>query len=729
MRRATGETYVEMYPKWIEYLKKRYAAQAVEVRRAGLREGTRITHHGQDARYPRWIPPGAWPEHQGGILYFREDEHERPGLWALDIVRDEHGAIVKSRERSADQIARTNGESYSTFLPDGAVVFSSQDFYRNVFLFGDLEKMNAGKKSPYGDADGGRQRITPLGYRSDAPTTSPDGRHVVFTRNEAGTRSIHIADLSPDGLTNARPLVTTPFMEQAFTPRYSPDGERIAYSVWKNGGYRDIRIVDVHTGDWEDITQDRAVDGAPSWSSDGRYLFFHSDRTGIMNVYAWEVATRKFFLVTNVINGAYEPEPSPDGKTLVYVGYTHEGFDLYAMPLDRATWTEAPPYEDEHPSEPTMKDRHWSVVPYNPWPTLLPRKYGVQLTQGSFGEAAIITASGSDVAGLHTIAASMVTEFEKPELQGSIGYTYSRLPFDTSVSIGRSIAPRAGFQLGTGYKPTIIQETTSFATSINYAIPRAFDTSAVSITHSLARVADDLPIPVDKLDPYETPVFPQRGLASSLQFAYSFTNAERYVWSVGAEGGETLGLTFDFTDPAIGSDFAGFVLNGDLFKYFLMPWGFHHSLALHVGGGTSGGTFPGRGAFYVGSFVDLPVVDTIQNTLIQGGITLRGYPPVAESGLSYLLGNAEYRFPIWNCDCGPSTLPVFFNRVNGALFVDYGSAFNIIDAANFKTGVGGELWFDTTLGYVEPFTFRLGYAKGLASTGIDKFYFVAAVPY
>jgi hypothetical protein len=43
--------------------------------------------------------------------------------------------------------------------------------------------------------------------------------------------------------------------------------------------------------------------------------------------------------------------------------------------------------------------------------------------------------------------------------------------------------------------------------------------------------------------------------------------------------------------------------------------------------------------------------------------------------------------------------------------------------------VGGELWFDFTLGYVIGFTFRVGHAKGLASDGIDKTYFIASVPY
>jgi hypothetical protein len=120
----------------------------------------------------------------------------------------------------------------------------------------------------------------------------------------------------------------------------------------------------------------------------------------------------------------------------------------------------------------------------------------------------------------------------------------------------------------------------------------------------------------------------------------------------------------------------------------------------------------------------------VQNTLIQGGITLRGYPVVAESGRNYALFNAEYRFPIVNIDRGPvSTLPLFLNRISGVLFTDYGSAFDDASTAKFKTGSGGELWLDFTLGYIIGFTFRAGYAHGWSSGGIDKEYFVAAIPF
>jgi hypothetical protein len=340
----------------------------------------------------------------------------------------------------------------------------------------------------------------------------------------------------------------------------------------------------------------------------------------------------------------------------------------------------------------------------------------------------VMTAQQTDITGFHTVLAHSITELEKPELQGGLTYAYARLPFDVSFSIGRTITPRGGYALGQ-YRPVVVQENTAFATALSYSQLSAYDSRSLVISQTVSRTGAELPMPIEKLDPYETPSVPPRGLASTLHLGYSYTNAERFLYGVGAERGFSLGMAFDLTDPRLGSDFAGFVTNGDLTFYYQMPWLRHHSVALHAGVGTSGGVFPGRGAFYVGSFVDLPLVDTVRNLLIQGGITLRGYPPVIEAGRSYTLGNIEYRFPIVNVDRGLSTLPIFLNRINGNVFFDYGSAFDQFTDAKFKSGTGAELWTDWTLGYIAAFTFRLGYARGLASGGIDKTYFVAAIPY
>ncbi len=164
---------------------------------------------------------------------------------------------------------------------------------------------------------------------------SPDGRRVAFTVDARGTSFLEIGDLAPDGtIQDQRDLVPSGRFEQAYTPRFSPDGQTLAYSVWTAGGFRDVRVVDVATGHFYDLTHDRALDMTPVFSPDGKTLYFVSDRSGIFNVYAYDLAAHTFAQVTNVRTGAFMPAVSDDGKTLVYVGYSTYGHDLYEMPID-----------------------------------------------------------------------------------------------------------------------------------------------------------------------------------------------------------------------------------------------------------------------------------------------------------------------------------------------------------------------------------------------------------
>ncbi len=733
-RRATGRTFEELYPAWIDSLRRTFGAQVDGIQARGVREGIRLTHTGNTVEHPRWIAGKAWPDKAGQLAYWVDDGHTTPGYWALPLIKNLRGEIVGAREDQRALVLRTNGVGGLSFMPDGTAIFSSLDVHENLFLFDDLFELAAGETSTSG-LDDKRVRWSD-GFRAIDPTVSPDGRRVVFTTNHRGTSYLMMADVVPSperasahSIANVRPLVPSGRFDQAFTPRWSPDNRHVAYSSWQRGGYRDVRIVDTADGSYIEVTHDRAVDGDPVFSPDGRWMYFHSDRTGVMNVYAYELATGKLKQVTNVTSGAYQPEPSPDGRFLAYVGYTHDGYDVFVMPLEESQWLDALPYEDTRGAPPTEPPPILATAgTYNPWPTLRPRAYSVRLTPGNFGQASIVSVAGGDISGIHSFAGSLTTEWEHPDLQPSLTYTYGRLPFDVSASVFRQITPRSNYALGSNTVQWI-QETFGASTAVSYAMPRSFDAQSFDLSYTFARYAGRLPLPLNLLNPYDTPQFPTEGIIGSLHLGWSYSNAISYLWSVGNESGFEVGATFDVADPALGSDASGYVAAFNFATYFQMPWLRHHALALHAGGGVGGGNSAGGGPFYIGGYIDLPVVNVVQNLLVQGGIQLRGYPVVEETGRDYALFNAEYRFPIVNVDRGPSTLPVFLNRISGSLFVDYGSAFTDAETAKFKTGVGGELWFDLTLGYVLGFTFRVGYAKGLASDGIDKTYFVAAVPF
>src|SRR5690606_29835779 len=132
----------------------------------------------------------------------------------------------------------------------------------------------------------------------------------------------------------------------------SPDGRQVAFSIWSKGGYRDIAITDVKSKRTKRLMRDRAQDQQPVWSPDGQRLYFVSDRTGIANVYAYDLGSKRLRMVTNVKTGAYMPALSADGRTLYYVGYTHTGFDLFALKIDESQFLEAPPAPKNRPDPP-----------------------------------------------------------------------------------------------------------------------------------------------------------------------------------------------------------------------------------------------------------------------------------------------------------------------------------------------------------------------------------------
>jgi Tol biopolymer transport system component len=735
IRRATGHTYEELYVAWMDSLRRTFGAQAAAIRDRGVREGFRLTHTGNTVEHPRWIPASSWPEHAGDLAYYVDDGHTVPGYWALPLIRDLDGRIAAARESARELLIRGAGVGGLSFMPDGAAVFSTQDIHKNLFLFDDLFELPAHEKSQTG-LEGDRIRWTD-GWRAIDPSVSPDGRQVAFTVNHRGTTYLMMADLvgsekrfDAHRLANPRALGQSARFDQAFTPRWSPDGKHVAYSSWQRGGYRDVRIVDTTDGTLQQVTHDRAIDGDPVYSADGRWLFFHSDRSGVMNIYAYELSTSRLRQVTNVVNGAYQPEPSPDGKSLAYVGYTHDGYDVFVMSLDESQWLEPEPYVDTR-GEPPPEPPPVRVVPrpYNPWSTLVPRAFSFRTTPGNFGQATVVTVSGGDIAGLHGITANLMTEWSHPELEGSLSYAYARLPFDVGMSIARQITPQTNYQLGSNTIP-YAEDTTYVSTSIGYSILGAFDTHSFNLSYTIGRSSSTLPLPLDKLNPYDTPSRPPTASTiGTLHLGWGYSNAVSTLWSVSNESGFDVGASLDVADRSLASDSSGYAATVNFATYLSMPFLRHHVLALHGGGGTSGGNAAGRGPYYIGGFVDLPVVNVVQNDLIQGGIELRGYPVVGEEGENYALFNGEYRFPIVNVDRGASTLPFFLQSISGAAFLDYGSAFQDASTARFKTGVGGELWFNMTLGYTLGFTFRTGYAKGLASGGIDKTYFVAAVPF
>jgi hypothetical protein len=718
IHRAVGKTYVELWDDWQVAMKKKYEAQRAAVLARGQREGRRVTFGGNDAYHPRYVPA---PLVKGdrAIAWYRSDGHHVGGLWVEDVEKD-------GKLGAPWLLTRTAGASSPAFFPDGGVLYDSVDVSRQIYFFWDLFRRGPGD---VGAEAAQGERLT-SGLRANEPSVSPDGTRVAFTKNASGTTALWIADLDGhDGtsLSSPRVLVPSKTFQQIYTPRWSPDGKEVAYSTWTEGGYRDLEIVEVATGKTRALMHDRALDTGPVFSPDGKRLFWSSDRGGIANVYTYELATGTIRQVTNVVNGAYQPDVSADGKHLVYVGYTHAGYDLFEMELDPSQWLEPLPVDPPRPEPPIKFGKPVDVAskPYNPLPTLRPYTWSFTLQPDAWGQSATVTTNGEDVVGHHAFALALTAGFEKGTIGVDAQYWYHRLPVDLRAHGYRFVAPRGGYRFS-NQTPAWVEQTYGGDLAASYPILGSFSAQSLSASYSLATFGplDGFPEPV--VDPAtRVNVYPQTGRIGALHLGWAWSNVRSYLWSVGAEKGFALSVALDVARKELGSDYDLTAASYNASGYLPMPWGGHHVLALHAQGGVTAGNYGRRGAFALGGYAPYPLVDAIRNLLIQPGVALRGYEPASLVGDAYQLFDAEYRFPIWNLDRGIQTLPIFFKRVYGNAFVDYGdAAFTRLDLTHMKLGLGGELLVDFTYGYFQDLTLRLGLARGTSQGGVTQTYVV-----
>ncbi len=706
IRRVTGRTYEELYAGWHTTLKRRYGAQAAQIRARGLREGRRLTWRGQNASGAR-LTGACTTLSKPSVIYQRDDGQSTPGFYEVPLDGSAPDGTLR---------ARASGQQ-SSILPDCSFIFDASAVSERRYYFQDLFRQTPGTSSrEEGDT---RQRLT-RGMRARYADVSPDGRRIVYVTNDRGTSTLYLADLSPDfRLVNPRRLVPSARFEQAYTPRFSPDGRSVAYSAWTAGGYRDVRIVDVQSGRFRELFHDRALDQHPVFSRDGKLLYFASDRSGISNIYAYELSTARLWQVTNVINGAYYPELTADQGQLVYTGYTSRGFDLFVLDNARERWLEPLPYVSTRGRGPDAVFARYPVEPYRALRTLRPRRYSLDYTPGPFGQQLTISTSGSDVAGLHGIAAaiSVPTDTTRGQPAASIDYAYGRQRYYLQLSGFRSSTPRNDYRYS-DQQPPIVEHLTGASTGVWLYAPGDAEAQFVALSYTVAEFAQKLPL--TSPDPYAAlPNDPHRGFLGLLHLGYSYSNAESSTYAISNERGFQLSLGADYADRVLGSDTSLISVSGTATGSLLMPWARHHVLAVALSGGSGGGTYPRRGLFAVGGYADVPLLDAFRSNLRQSGFRLRGYKPGQFAGNDFNLLNVEYRAPLWYADRGISSLPVFLRSLSANAFFDYGGAYDRLDLEHpldpFHAGVGAEVWADLYVGYFIYANLRLGFAKGLDS--------------
>jgi len=184
------------------------------------------------------------------------------------------------------------------------------------------------------DYDGARA-VTLLQSREPilSPRFAPDGKRIAYVSFEQRRPRIFIQNID----TGRREQVTN-FEGLNGAPAWSPDGSRLAFVLSKDGN-PDIYVMNVASRQISRVTAGPGINTEPFWGKDGNTLYFTSDRGGKPQIYKQSVSGGGAERVSFEGNSNANPKLSADEKTLVMIhrqqGFTN--FKVAAQDLQRGS--------------------------------------------------------------------------------------------------------------------------------------------------------------------------------------------------------------------------------------------------------------------------------------------------------------------------------------------------------------------------------------------------------
>jgi len=669
--KVTGSTFHAQWKLWRADVRRAAEEEAGRREADGLTASRALTTRGIRQTGPRFSPDGEW------IAYTSRSLTRFP---AIRLVKADGGRDRKLVDR--------NGGATLSWTPDGrTLVYAEAERYRLFSTRNDLRAV---------DVASGRVRKVTRGLRAYDPDVSPDGGRIVFARKMGDRSELFTVGLDGQGLA---PITASPPGTEWSTPRWSPDGRRIAAGRLLPGGWLDVVLVDPETGEARNLTDDRAKDVEPTWTPDGTAVVFRSDRDGVSNLHAYRLEDGALLRLTNVLGGAFAPGVAPSGRAVAFSSYSSRGYDVHVADLDLEGAEPAEPFTDPYPPAPAApapvetEDR-----PYRPLSSLWPRFWFPYWNSQDREEWLGASTYGYDPLYRHAYSVTVSRGTESRRWNGQGYYQYDRFLPTFVVAAEDTTDLEADGQ----------ERTRRLDLRVSLPLRRTLRSSQ-SLSLSWRRERETLVGAAEA----------ERLELGGIEAAWTLSSARQYPMSVSPVEGGRLRAAFLREDPALGSDvsLSKVTLDGRLYT---RVFGEADTLAVRAGGGFTAGQPEFERSFAVGGFPDSSLFDLVRTNVA----LLRGYPDDAFTGRSFAQGNLEYRVPLGSLQRGWRSLPVFVRHLHATAFFDAAHAWTgEFRLGDVKTAVGAGLGLDSYVSHRLPVTALAWYARGLSTGGESKFYF------
>jgi TolB protein len=204
-----------------------------------------LTHIHSITILPKWSPDGKW-------IAFNSYRAGNPDAYLID-----------SDGQNMQELSTRQGLNTSpNWAPDGnslAVTLS-----------------RGGDPELYLIDRGGRilRRLTYSPGVDTSPSFSPNGQQIVFISDRPGNPELYVMDVTG---ANVQRLT---YGQWADAPAWSPKGDGIAYERQRSQGRYDVYMVDSSGRNNHVISEAGVRNENPTWSPDGRFIAYSSDRDG-----------------------------------------------------------------------------------------------------------------------------------------------------------------------------------------------------------------------------------------------------------------------------------------------------------------------------------------------------------------------------------------------------------------------------------------------------------------
>lgn len=359
-KRALGVSAHELERAWHAWLRAQFEPQIAQIKSEGITPSRKISRLEYWNNDPTWSPDARF------IYYYHKDRVREASIRRITPDgKDDHALFAVPFE--LDFFRPPFFAPAPHVSPDGkSVLFTRHEIFENHYVYADLYLWDLEKKE--------ERRLTERA-RAYHPVFFPDGKRILFAQQRPNGQDpiLSIYELDTERIV---PFYEFPAGTLVDSFAISPDGQKIALTLWRMGGYQDLYLLDLSSGSSPHvtpITQDKAGDFDPDWSPDGNFVLFSSERDGVSNLYAYRLSDRQFLRVTNVLTGAFAPAVSPDATKIAFISYSTKGYELHLMDYDPQSWKPVEFARETVPQWPGWRTGSLSEKPYRAKEFLAPR--------------------------------------------------------------------------------------------------------------------------------------------------------------------------------------------------------------------------------------------------------------------------------------------------------------------------------------------------------------------